>query len=217
MIDDNKLSLFKQLLGEAYPKAKTELICDSPFQLLVAALLSAQTTDKQVNKITRPLFKKYSTPEALLTLSQKELEEKIKHLGLYRHKSRHLLELCRILLEEHAGEVPKEREKLMALPGVGRKTANVVLANAFGIPAFAVDTHVGRVSRRLGLTEKKEPIAVEQDLCNLFPPEEWHNLHHQLILHGRKYCIARRPRCNECFLNKICPSRYSVTKKEDIR
>lgn len=209
MIEAERLMRIKKLLAQEYPRPKTELKYNSPFQLLIATILSAQTTDKQVNKITSSLFSDYPTPASFLSLSQEELQQKIRSLGLYREKSRHILELCRVLVTNYAEEIPNSRKELMALPGVGRKTANVVLANAFNIPAFAVDTHVGRVARRLGLTQKSCPLAIERDLCNQFKPEEWNEFHHRLIFHGRTYCRARHPRCNDCFLYDLCPSKSS--------
>ncbi|RJX25810.1 MAG: endonuclease III [Dethiobacter sp.] len=194
-----------QILEQEYPLAATALHYNTPFELLLAVILSAQTTDKQVNKITTKLFQKIKGPRDILNLGLPWLEKEIKGCGLYRQKSRQILETSRLLLDKYDGEVPRTREELMELPGVGRKTANVVLSTAFGIPAFAVDTHVQRVSRRLGLSEGKNPLAVEEEICRLVPRELWRETHHRLIAHGRRVCRARKPLCNACSLNPYCP------------
>ncbi len=196
-----------QLLAEAYPNAHCELEFRTPWQLLVATILAAQSTDQQVNKLTGPLFAKYPTPEDLVQLSLEELEQQIKGVGLYHNKAKNILATCRILLDEHGGEVPASLDELVRLPGVGRKTANVVLSNAFNIPAFAVDTHVLRVSQRLGLTEQNTPDKVEADITAVLPPEQWKDAHHWLIWHGRRTCHARKPACEGCPAQDICPSR----------
>ncbi|MDI3269773.1 MAG: endonuclease III [Bacillota bacterium] len=179
---------------------------ETPFQLLVATVLSAQTTDQQVNKVTPALFARFPTPEVMGKASPEDVEPYIQTLGLYRNKARHLVGLARRLAEEYGGEVPMEREALESLPGVGRKTASVVLANAFGFPAIAVDTHVFRVARRLGWSRGKDPHRVELDLMELIPRDLWAPAHHWLIQHGRQICHARRPRCGECFLQDVCSS-----------
>lgn len=194
-----------RLLAEAYPSAHCELEFATPWQLLVAAILAAQSTDQQVNKLTRPLFAKYPTPHALAQLSLEELEQQIKGVGLYHNKAKNILATCRILLDQYGGEVPASLESLVQLPGVGRKTANVVLSNAFDIPAFAVDTHVLRVSRRLGLTEQNTPDKVEADITTVLPPAQWKDAHHWLIWHGRRTCHARKPACERCPVQIICP------------
>ncbi len=203
---DKRTTQILLALEECYRGATSALEYRNPFELLIATILSAQTTDKQVNNITRELFKKYSTPQKIVTLTEEQLAEKIKGCGLYRNKAKNILKTCQKLIEDYNGIVPREREKLMQLPGVGRKTANVVLANAFGIPALAVDTHVGRVANRLKLAQGKKPQDVEEQLMTLIPQNKWNELHHWLIWHGRKICKAQKPLCAECPLNKLCPS-----------
>ena len=193
-------------LEQAYPEARTELEFETPFQLLVATMMAAQSTDKQVNKVTRVLFQEYGTPERIAPLSEEAFAGMINSVGLYRNKGRAIVQTARILLEKHAGEVPGTREELEALPGVGRKTANVVLSNAFGIPAFAVDTHVFRVSRRLRLADGSTPLVVEQQLMEIIPEDHWGLMHHHLILHGRRVCMARSPKCTDCPLLVLCDS-----------
>lgn len=198
---------FRAILDELaalYPDARCELNHSSPFELLVATILSAQSTDVRVNMVTDRLFRKYNTPEAFAVLQPEDVAEEIKELGLYRNKARHIVEAARRIVEEHDGRVPSEREALESLPGVGRKTANVVLSNAFGIPALAVDTHVFRVSRRLGLASGKTPEQVERELMECIPRQEWTITHHRLIYHGRRVCHARRPECATCPLQPYC-------------
>jgi len=194
-------------LESLYPDAVTALEYRNPFELLIAAMLSAQTTDRKVNEYTRSLFAECPRPEDFLRLSQEELEEKIRTVGLYRNKARNILATCRALVERHGGEVPRERAALEALPGVGRKTAGVVLANAFGEPAIAVDTHVFRVANRLGLAEAPDPLETERQLMESLPRDKWSRAHHWLIHHGRRVCRARRPRCDECALASECRHR----------
>lgn len=203
------------VLATVYPNAHCELKFETPFQLLVATILSAQSTDEQVNKLTKDLFAKYPTVETMAELSIDELEEHIKGVGLFRNKAKHIAATCQLLLQEYGGQVPRTREVLMALPGVGRKTANVVLANAFNIPAFAVDTHVLRVSRRLGLTSGRTPDQVEAELTALLPEEQWVHAHHWLIWHGRRQCYARRPQCDTCPLALLCPQFQTTGGKSD--
>lgn len=203
------------VLATVYPNAHCELTFETPFQLLVATILSAQSTDEQVNKLTKDLFAKYPTVETMAELSIDELEEHIKGVGLFRNKAKHIAATCQLLLQEYGGQVPRTREALMALPGVGRKTANVVLANAFNIPAFAVDTHVLRVSRRLGLTSGRTPDQVEAELTALLPEEQWVHAHHWLIWHGRRQCYARRPQCDTCPLALLCPQFQTTGGKSD--
>ncbi len=195
-----------ELLETTYPDAHCELNFSNPFELLIATILSAQATDKKVNQITERLFKKYKTPEHFLKLSQIEMEEAIKELGLYHNKAKNILAACRILVAKYDGKVPQEHEALTELPGVGRKTANVVLSNAFGIPALAVDTHVLRVSNRLGLATGTNPDSIEKQLMSLIPREKWSQAHHLLIWHGRRTCAARNPKCQDCTLISLCPS-----------
>lgn len=192
------------ILASMYPDAHCELNFRNPFELLIATILSAQSTDRQVNKVTERLFAKYPTPQDFLSLSEEELAEEIRGLGLYRNKSKNILQTCRILVEQYGGEVPAEREALEKLPGVGRKTANVVLSNAFGIPALAVDTHVHRVSNRLGLATSNNPLETEKQLTRRIPREEWSIAHHRLIWHGRRICSARNPKCGICDLAPYC-------------
>lgn len=194
-------------LAEHYPDAHCALDFKSPYQLLVATILSAQCTDKRVNMVTPALFKRYRTPAAMADADPAELEDMIKSTGFFRNKAKSLLGMSRALVERHRGKVPQELEELVELPGVGRKTANVVLGNAFDKnEGVVVDTHVGRVSERLGLTRETDPVKIEQDLMRLYPRERWTILAHLLIEHGRRICVARRPKCEECFLNDICPS-----------
>ncbi|MCG0275472.1 MAG: endonuclease III [Thermosediminibacteraceae bacterium] len=192
------------LLEKHYPNATTALRYENPFQLMVATILSAQCTDKRVNQVTERLFKKYKGPEDFATAEPRGLEEEIKECGLFRNKSKNIIEASRIILEKYGGRVPDEFEELIKLPGVGRKTANVILANAFGKPAFAVDTHVFRVARRLGISDGKDPLKVEEDLTSKVPKEYWIKAHHWLINHGRRICTARKPNCENCFLKDFC-------------
>ena len=196
-----------EILHETYGGSKTALHFGSVWQLLVAVMLSAQTNDNQVNKITETLFRKYPDAQAFAALTPAQLEPLIATCGLYKNKAKNIVATARILCEDYGCEVPAEKEKLVALPGVGGKTANVVLAVGFGIPALAVDTHVFRVANRLGLTESKSPEESERQLCTLIPKEQWADAHHWLIWHGRKCCVARKPKCGECPLREICPSR----------
>lgn len=194
------------LLAKNYPDARSALEFATPFQLLIAAMLSAQTTDRQVNGITRRLFSRYRTPADLAELSPEELAEEIKGCGLYRTKSKNIVATCRLLCRYYGGEVPRRLEDLLKLPGVGRKTALVVLNNAFGLPALAVDTHVFRVARRLGLASGTTPRRVEDELCRLIPEHLWGRAHHWLVHHGRRFCRARAPRCHACPLAPYCPT-----------
>jgi endonuclease-3 len=194
-------------LAAHYPGAHCALDYRSPFQLLVATILSAQCTDKRVNMVTPALFKKYRTPAALAAADPDELEALIRSTGFYRNKAKSLLGMSAAVAQRHGGRVPDEMDALVELPGVGRKTANVVLGNAFGKnEGVVVDTHIGRVSKRLGLTAQDDPVKVETDLARLFPREHWTMLAHLLIEHGRQICEARRPKCEQCFLNDLCPS-----------
>lgn len=193
-------------LRALYPDARTELDFVDPFQLLVATILSAQATDVSVNLATPALFGTYPDAIAMSRAEPEEIEPYIRTIGLYRTKARSLVVTARALVELHGGEVPGTIEELTRLRGVGRKTANVVVSNAFGVAAIAVDTHVGRLARRLGFSKHTDPDKVEADLQALFPPEQWVFLHHALILHGRRVCTARAPRCSECILCQVCPS-----------
>ena len=194
-------------LKAEYPDARTELDWSNPLELLVATILSAQTTDVQVNRVTESLFSKYRTAEDYADSTPDELEEDIRPTGFYRNKARSLRSMASALVEEHGGEVPRTMSELVALPGVGRKTANVVLGNAFGTnEGIVVDTHVRRVSGRLGLTESSDPVKIEQELMRSVPERDWTIFSHLLILHGRRTCKARKPDCPNCILNDICPS-----------
>lgn len=204
------------ILAAANPNPETELDYETAWQLLAAAMLSAQSTDKQVNKVTATLFRKYPGPAEVAALTPEELAEEIKTLGLFRNKSKHLIATARTVVEQHGGEVPQNREALQTLPGVGRKTANVVLANAFNIPALAVDTHVFRVANRLGLAKAKTPEAVEQQLMRAIPRQLWPDAHHWLILHGRYTCSARRPKCPLCPISEHCDQYIKGKHKSSI-
>lgn len=202
------------ILKEDYPDAKCELNHESPFQLLVATILSAQTTDKKVNEVTETLFRDYPDLDAFLTLSVEELEERIKQIGLYRSKAKNLIMMCNQLKEKFNGEVPKIMEEITSLAGAGRKTANVVLSNAFGVPSIAVDTHVFRVSNRLAMANSDNVLEVEMQLQKELPKKEWSLTHHLLIFHGRRCCIARNPKCEICNLTQYCKYYKEVKKKE---
>jgi endonuclease-3 len=194
-------------LVRIYPKAKTALDHHNAFELLVATILSAQTTDARVNLVTPHLFARFPTPETLAGASQTEVEAIIKSTGFFRNKSKSLIGMAQALVADHGGEVPRSMAELTELPGVGRKTANVILGNAFGInDGVTVDTHVARLSHRLGFTREEDPLKIERDLMPLFPRRRWALLSHLLIFHGRQVCLARRPRCGACVLNDICPS-----------
>lgn len=192
-------------LRAAYPDARTELEYRNPFELLIATVLSAQATDKSVNAATPALFAAYPDAQAMSAAPVELVEALIKSIGLYRNKAKNLVALSALLQERHGGQVPNDFAAVVALPGAGRKTANVVLSNAYGFAAIAVDTHVGRLSRRLGLSENTNPDKVELDLQRLFPQNSWVFLHHALILHGRRVCLARRPLCSSCTLLSLCP------------
>ena len=196
-----------EILSETYKGSETALQFDSVFQLLVAVMLSAQTNDNQVNKITDKLFIDHGTPQAIAKMTENQLESYIRTCGLYKNKTKNIINTARIILEDFHGRVPESREELMKLPGVGRKTANVVISVGFGEPALAVDTHVYRVAHRLGLSDSTTPLMVEEDLCRFIPREDWGNAHHWLIWHGRKICNAINPKCASCPLKDLCPSR----------
>lgn len=195
------------ILEETYRGVKPALIFRNPFELLVAVILSAQCTDKRVNVTTARLFERAATPEAILSMGLPALEEEVRDCGLFRSKAKNIMATCQILCEKYGGEVPEDFEKLQELPGVGRKTANVVMSVAFHHPAIAVDTHVFRVANRLRLATGETPLAVEKGLQKAIPKEKWSDAHHWLIWHGRKLCKSRRPLCEECPLQEVCPSR----------
>ncbi|MBD8497545.1 MULTISPECIES: endonuclease III [Paenibacillus] len=192
-------------LGEMFPDAHCELHHSNPFELTIAVLLSAQCTDEMVNKVTADLFRKYKRPEDYIAVPLDELEQDIRRIGLFRNKAKNIQKLSHILLESYDGEVPRQHEQLTTLPGVGRKTANVVVSNAFGVPAIAVDTHVERVSKRLGLANDEDSVLeVEKKLMRKIPKQEWTDTHHRLIFFGRYHCKAQSPRCEVCPLLEIC-------------
>lgn len=194
-------------LRKNYPEPTCALVHVSPFELLVATILSAQCTDERVNKVTESLFRKYRKPADYLAVEQEELERDIYQTGFYRNKAKNIQGACRLLVDEFGGTVPKNADDLLRLPGVARKTANVVLGTAYGIASgVVVDTHVGRLSRRLDLTREEDPVKVERDLCALVPRKDWIDFSHMLILHGRAVCQARAPQCGSCFLADVCPA-----------
>ncbi|MDO5517023.1 MAG: endonuclease III [Clostridium sp.] len=201
-----------EILKETYPDAECELNYKTPFQLLVATILSAQTTDKKVNEVTESLFRDYPDVDAFLEITNDELEERIKQIGLYRNKSKNIFLMVRQLKENFNGEVPQTMEGITSLAGAGRKTANVVLSNAFGVPSIAVDTHVFRVSNRLGLAHSENVLEVEKQLQKELPKKEWTLMHHVLIFHGRRCCTARSPKCNECPVNTLCNYYKTILK-----
>ena len=207
--EQSRISKILSSFSEMYPNAKTELNYDNPFQLLIATILAAQCTDKRVNKVTERLFKKYKGPEDFTIVSQEELENDIKECGLFRNKSKNIIGTSKMILTNHDGKVPATFEDLIKLPGVGRKTANVILANAFATPAFAVDTHVYRLAHRIGLSDKKDVLGVEKDLMEQIPKNLWIKAHHWLILHGRNLCKARKPMCSICFIEQWCPKLFN--------
>ena len=201
------------LLQQDYFDAKPALHFSTPYELLIAVILSAQCTDERVNKVTAVLFEKYSTPQAMCTLSQEQLEKYIFSCGFYRMKAEHILSASQDILQKFGGEVPSTVEELMSLAGVGKKTANVVYAVAFGGDAIAVDTHVFRVSNRLGLAKGKTPLEVEAGLQKVVPKSDWSKAHHWLIWHGRKVCHSQKPDCNNCRLNGVCDFAKGKRKK----
>jgi len=203
------LAVLKRLKRE-FPDAKCALDHETPHQLLVATILSAQCTDARVNLVTKDLFRKYPTPAAFAAADLDEMERDVKSTGFFRMKARAVVEMSRDVMTRHGGEVPRTMEDLTALRGVGRKTANVVLGNAFGIPGVVVDTHVTRLSRRLSLTTEEDPVKIERDLGALLPRSWWTISSHLLILHGRRTCKARGPRCGECAVRDLCPSADAV-------
>lgn len=203
-----KEDMISKTLNEMFPHAKAELNYQNTFELLIAVVLSAQTTDISVNRITPELFRKYPTPKDLKDAPIEDIEHLIRSIGLFRNKAKNIKALARVLDENYDGKVPSDRLQLESLPGVGRKTANVVLSNAFHIPAFAVDTHVKRISIRLGLAKPKDSVLeIEKKLMKRFPKSEWLRLHHQMIFFGRYHCLAKNPKCYQCPLYDICESK----------
>ena len=205
-----------KILSKTYPNVKCELTFKTPFQLLVATVLSAQCTDKRVNMVTPNLFKKFGTPEKMAIARQTEIEKLIRSAGFYRTKAKNIKLLSNKLLTDFEGKVPKNLESLIKLPGVGRKTANVVLGHAYGIPGITVDTHFGRLSRRFGWSNYQDPVKVENDVSKLIAEKEWTNLSQRLIWHGRRVCFARNPACAACVLKSLCPSFGIGIKDEKI-
>jgi endonuclease-3 len=206
------------VIGGMFPDAHCELNHSNPFELTIAVLLSAQCTDETVNKVTKDLFQKYKKPEDYLAVPLSELEQDIRRIGLYRNKAKNIQSLCRILLESYNGQIPDKHEELVELPGVGRKTANVVVSNAFGVPAIAVDTHVERVSKRLGIAAWKDSVLeVEKKLMSKVPRDEWTLTHHRLIFFGRYHCKAQNPRCKICPLSDLCREGKKRMKKQGLR
>jgi endonuclease-3 len=200
---EKRRKIFERLAA-ANPHPTTELVYSTPFELLVAVMLSAQATDVSVNAATRHLFPVANTPGTILKLGEAKLIQYIQRIGLYKTKAKHVIATCRILVDRYNGEVPRTREELEALPGVGRKTANVILNTAFGMPAIAVDTHIFRIANRIGLAPGKTVLEVENKLLKVVPKEFLHNAHHWLILHGRYICQARKPKCGACLINDLC-------------
>ena len=205
MLNRNEIRLCLDKMGEMYPDAHCELNHKNPFELVIAVLLSAQCTDVLVNKVTKELFQKYKFPEDYLNVSLEELQQDIRSIGLFRNKAKNIQNLCRMLIEEYDGIVPNIRDELIKFPGVGRKTANVVVSVAYGVPAIAVDTHVERVSKRLGFCRWKDTVLeVEQTLMKKVPKEEWSVTHHRMIFFGRYHCKAQNPQCPDCPLLDLC-------------
>jgi len=194
-----------RLLAKAYPVARCALEHEDALQLLIATILSAQCTDVRVNMVTPGLFARYRDAKAFAEANPRELETAIQSTGFFRNKARNIIACCRKLVDEYGGRVPGTMEELVHLPGVGRKTANVILGNAFDVPGITVDTHVRRLSRRLGLTKENDPEKIERDLMQVIPKKEWTMFSHRMIFHGRQVCFARKPNCTGCILNKICP------------
>jgi endonuclease-3 len=199
-----------EMLEKEHPDAKTALHHTNPLELLVATILSAQCTDERVNMVTKTLFKKYTKAEDYANADLKELEQDIRSTGFYRNKAKNIKKCCQLLVEKYNSQVPKTMEELLELPGVARKTANIVLSNAYGIiEGVAVDTHVRRLAQRLGLTQSDDPAKIEVDLMNIVPRDKWMRITDLLIFHGRRVCVAKKPKCDVCVLNKICPSAFT--------
>jgi endonuclease-3 len=201
-----------QGLAQLYPEASCALSFEGPLQLLIATILSAQCTDRRVNLVTPGLFARYPDAAAFAKADPADLQQMIRSTGFFRNKARNIIRCCQMIVEKHKGQVPDTMEELIQLPGVARKTANVVLGNAFQTPGIPVDTHVGRLSRRLGLTVQTNPVKVERDLNSLIPREEWSLFGHRMIFHGRQVCHARKPQCDQCLLASVCP-RVGVAEK----
>jgi endonuclease-3 len=201
----------RKILRERYPEVKTPLIHETPFQLLVATILSAQCTDQQVNRVSGELFNQFKTPSDFAGAPLKTIEDLIRSTGFFHNKAKNIKNCSRALLVNHNGEVPGTLEALIKLPGVGRKTANVILGAVFETPGIVVDTHVGRISQRLGLTANKDPVRIEFDLMKIVPKRDWSDFSLRIIFFGREICTARKPKCPACPLNKLCPWKYKTT------
>ena len=195
----------RKILQKIYPEVETQLLHRNPFELLVATILSAQCTDKQVNQVTPVLFARFQTPAEFARAPLRTIEQLIRPTGFFHNKAKNIKGCAKVLLEKHKGKIPQTLAELVKLPGVGRKTANVVLGAAFGIPGIVVDTHVARISNRLGFSASKDPVKIEQDLMNLIPRRDWNNFCLRLIFFGRSICTARKPKCPACPLEKLCP------------
>ncbi len=207
---ETRMRMIIDLLEKAHPDAKVTLNYTNPLELLIATILSAQCTDKRVNIVTKTLFKKYKKSEDYAKANLEEFEEDIRSTGFYRSKARNIKKCCQILVDKFNSQVPKTMEEMLVLPGVARKTANIVLSNAYGvIEGIAVDTHVRRTTKRLGLTEQENPDKIEKELMNLVPKRKWIRFTNLLVFHGRRNCVAKRPKCGICVLEKICPSAFS--------
>ncbi len=204
MVRNEDIKIILDKLEEMYPDAECALVHDNVFQLIVAVALSAQTTDKSVNLITPALFEKYKTPEELAAAAISDVEELIRRIGMYKTKAKNIVGMAKALVQNHGGIVPDDYDSLVALPGVGRKTANVVLSVGFGHQRIAVDTHVFRVANRIGLVSEKDVLKTEYALMDRIPEERWSRTHHSLIFHGRQCCDARKPKCEECGINEYC-------------
>jgi endonuclease III len=216
MLNKQQIRYCLDQMGEMFPDAHCELVHSNPFELVIAVALSAQCTDVLVNKVTKNLFLKYTSPEEYLNVPLEELQNDIRSIGLFRNKAKNIQKLCKMLLEDYKGVVPDEREELQKLPGVGRKTANVVMSVAYGIPAIAVDTHVERVSKRLGLSRWKDSVLeVEKNLMKKIPEEEWSVTHHRMIFFGRYHCKAQKPQCETCPLLSLCREGKKRMKDRD--
>lgn len=213
MISKKKAIEIIDVMETMFPDAHCELNFSNEFELVLAVLLSAQTTDKSVNRLTETLFKKYQTPQDYLAVSLEVLQEDVNRIGLYRNKAKNIQALCRLLIDEYDGKIPDVFEELIKLPGVGRKTANVVLSVGFGVPRIAVDTHVERISKRLNMTKKNDTVLeVEQNLMKLLPEERWSKSHHVMIFFGRYHCTAKNPKCHECPLLTLCKEGKKIAK-----
>ncbi|MBM7645257.1 endonuclease-3 [Scopulibacillus daqui] len=219
MLSKKQINVVLDTLGEMFPDAHCELNHSNPFELAIAVILSAQCTDALVNKVTPGLFEKYHAPEDYLAVPLEELQQDIRSIGLFRNKSKSIRKLCQILIDEYGGELPKDRDELMKLPGIGRKTANVIVSVAFGVPAIAVDTHVERVTKRLGICRWKDSVLeVEKTLMKKVPKEKWSETHHRLIFFGRYHCKAQTPKCDICPLLNICrEGQKRMRKREKVK